>query len=151
MDREHGATPHPAYLLPGVVVGPRRWSMRRSIRFPRVARHEAAGAGQQDGGTAGLGEAVLPASTEDSSEPFVREGMAEDPLPEPLPGQARPDANGRCPRKQQVVRNGGCWRLLKLDREECEEVSGHLFKDACYVPGTSPPRRKPTSSPAREP
>jgi hypothetical protein len=114
-----------------------------------VAQPETGGAGQQDGGTAGLGEAAASVAAVDSAGPSFQEGVAEDPLPEPLPGQARPDANGRCPRKQQVVLNGGCWKRLSLEREECEEISGHVFKDACYVPG-SPPRRKPTSSPIRD-
>ena len=46
--------------------------------------------------------------------------MAEDALPEPMPGQTRPDAKGHCPLKQHLALNGGCWGTLKLDKETCE-------------------------------
>jgi eukaryotic-like serine/threonine-protein kinase len=116
---------------------------------PSVTEHETELADQQDGGTAGLGEAAASVAAVDSAEPSFQEGMAEDPLPEPLPGQVMSDVKGRCPRKWQVVLNGGCWKQLRLEREECEGIGGYLFKDACYMPVTSP-KRKPTSGPVRD-
>jgi hypothetical protein len=120
------------------------------VEAPTVAQKEAAGAGQADAGTAGLGDAVSTASTTDTPAPSGQEGIAEEPLPEPLPGQVRPDAKGRCPHKREVALNGGCWMELPMDREGCDLLSGHVFKGTCYVPIISP-GRQPTSSPTRKP
>jgi hypothetical protein len=111
-------------------------------------RQDAARAAKADTGPAGLGEAVVSASTVDAPEPPGRETLAEDTLPEPLPGQVRPDAKGRCPHKRQVALNGGCW-VEELDHEKCEALSGSVFKKTCYLP-VIPPGRPPTSQPARQ-
>jgi hypothetical protein len=116
-----------------------------------VTRREAAGASsQRDGGTAGLGEAASMASVEEAPPLLFQEGMAEDPLPEPVEGQATPDAKGRCPHKRQVALNGGCWTSLNVEREECESLNGQMFKDRCYVPGVPLKQRQPTSHPPRK-
>jgi hypothetical protein len=100
---------------------------------------------QPDAGTAGLGET---ASTEETSEASPRQAMTEDSLPEPLPGQTRPDDKGRCPRKQQVALNGGCWVLWERDKCEALDGNGQLFQGRCYVPALPLSRqRPPTSSP----
>ncbi|WP_407737883.1 serine/threonine-protein kinase [Hyalangium sp.] len=110
------------------------WSvLPRSVERPSFARKEAANKGRADAGTAGLGDAASSSSEEESPESLL-EVMAEDPLPEPLPGQTRPDAKGRCPRKRQVVLNGGCWLTFSLEPEECAGVNGQMFKGMCYVP-----------------
>ncbi len=120
------------------------WSVARHfVESPSFARREAADKDRPDAGTAGLGDAASIASEEGAPE-SSREVVAEDPLPEPLPGQMRPDAKGRCPHKQLVALNGGCW--VKLDRERCEALSGHVYQGACYVP-IVPPERQPTSGP----
>ncbi|HVG62987.1 MAG TPA: serine/threonine-protein kinase [Hyalangium sp.] len=111
------------------------------------ARQEAAEADKADAGPVGLGEAVVSASTMDAPAPSSREVLAEDALPEPLPGQTRPDAKGRCPHKRQVALNMGCW--VELEREKCEALNGHVYKSTCYVP-VIPPGRPPTSQPARQ-
>jgi hypothetical protein len=116
-----------------------------------VARAEADSASQQDDeDTTGLGEAASFISVQTFPAPSAGEVLAEDPLPEPTQGQARPDAKGRCPRKWQVALNGGCWKQLPLNREECEAINGHLFKGTCYMPITAI-GRPPTSSPVRDP
>jgi hypothetical protein len=117
---------------------------------PSVVQTRADSASQEDGGTAGLGEAAPTAATEDSSDPSVREGMAEDSPPEPLPGQARPDTKNRCPQKRQVALNGVCWVRLEVEREECEGLGGYVFKKRCYLP-IIPHQRPPTSSPTLKP
>ncbi len=111
------------------------------------ARQEGARDDKVDAGPAGLGEAVVSESTMDAREPSGQEALAEDALPEPLPGQTRPDAKGRCPHKRQVALNGGCW-VEELDREKCEALSGSVFKKTCYLP-VIPPGRPPTSQPVR--
>ncbi len=115
-----------------------------------IARRQAASASERDGGTAGLGEAASTTNPEALPPWLFQEGMAEDTLPEPVPGQARPDAKGRCPRKGQIALNEGCWTRLSVDLEKCEDLSGQLIKDTCYVPAFPPGRRQPTSVPTRK-
>jgi predicted Ser/Thr protein kinase len=122
----------------------------KHVEKPSVVQEEAGGASLEDGGTAGLGDAASTASTVASPEPSAREELTEDTPPEPLPGQTRPDSKGRCPHKWQVALNGGCWGPLKLEREKCEDLSGHMVKGICYVPIISR-QRQPTSSPAGKP
>lgn len=133
-----------------VVVAAGWAAWRASVEPPSVTRREAAGADARDAGMSGLGEAASSVSKEEVSAPSMREGMAEEPLPEPLPGQTRPDAKGRCPHKRQVALNGGCWMQISLDREGCAILSGHVLKGACYVP-MIPPGRQSTSNPASKP
>ena len=113
------------------------------------ACQEAADDEKADTGPVGLGEAVVSASTMNAPEPSGRDSLAEDTLPEPLPGQTRPDAKGRCPHKRQVALNGGCW--VELEREKCEalNLNGYMYKSTCYVP-VLPPGRSPTSQPAHQ-
>jgi hypothetical protein len=73
--------------------------------LPSLVRHEGGGALLEDSGEAGLGEDAASASTAASLTPSVPGVQAEDTLPEPLPGQARPDAKGRCPHPRQVPLN----------------------------------------------
>jgi serine/threonine protein kinase len=123
-------------------------SSRTSLMPPSSLRPDTALSHQEDGGTKGLGEAASPASavtSPDSSDPQV---LTQDTLPEPLPGQLRPDATGRCPHKRQVALNSGCW--VPLAREECEALNGQIFRGRCYVPAMSS-QRQPPFRPARKP
>jgi serine/threonine-protein kinase len=65
--------------------------------------------------------------------------IAADMPSTPLPGQPRPDASGRCPRRSQVAINGGCWLQLAADVKDCDE-DGYVYKGACYIPAFPPPR-----------
>jgi predicted Ser/Thr protein kinase len=116
---------------------------------PFGARQETAEAGKADAGPAGLGKAVVSESSMETPAPSGGKALAEDTLPEPLPGQTRPDAKGRCPHKKQVALNGGCW--VELEREKCEalNLNGYMYKNTCYVPVLSP-GRSPTSQPVRQ-
>jgi serine/threonine protein kinase len=111
-----------------------------------VVQEETAEADQPDAGPVGLGDAAVSAATGDTPETLGPKVMAEEALPEPQPGQARPDAKGRCPRKRQVALNGGCWMRLSADQEGCADYSGHMYKGSCYVP-IIPPGRSPNASP----
>jgi serine/threonine protein kinase len=106
------------------------------------------GARPEEAGPVGLCEAVVSASTMDAPEPSGRKALSEGTPPEPLPGQTRPDAKGRCPHKRQVALNGGCWvGLTDTEHEKCEALNGSIYKNTCYVP-VIPPGRPPTSQPA---
>jgi serine/threonine protein kinase len=125
-----------------------RWmTPGESVERTSVAQPEHAEQGQPEAGPVGLGEAVASASTEASPETLGPRVMAEETPPEPQPGQTRPDAKGRCPRKQHVALNGGCWMKFSVDQQGCAEISGHMYKGSCYLP-IDPPGRPPTSSPA---
>jgi eukaryotic-like serine/threonine-protein kinase len=124
------------------------WRTSVRPRQERSTTHWASPRAEQpDAGPTGLGEALASASTQSSHAPREVELLAEDTPPEPLPGQDVPDARGRCPRKQQVALNGGCWAEFQISAEECEEKGGSFFKKKCYLPITARVRR-PTSSPA---
>jgi serine/threonine protein kinase len=75
--------------------------------------------------------------------------VAQEPLPEPRPGQTRPDKSGRCPGRKQVPINGACWlEHLPMSAEECAENGGEFFKGTCYGPVLDPRKKpQPTSSP----
>lgn len=103
-----------------------------------------------DGGTVAVGDSALTAPVFSVQEaPSVWLTIALEMPPKPFPGQRRPDANGRCPRKVQVPINGGCWVKLDVSLKDCEE-DGYVYKGGCYAPAF-PPARQPTSSPAARP
>jgi eukaryotic-like serine/threonine-protein kinase len=113
-------------------------------------RTEPGKARLEDGGTAGLGDEAVATSMEASFAPSVPGGNPDDTLPEPMPGQVRPNAKGRCPHPRQIAREGGCWVKTLLNREECEMLNGVVLKGTCYLP--APLReRQPTSQPIFQP
>ena len=118
-------------------------------RVASVAKPSSSQADTPDAGPVGLGEAATSIPTPVPASPSASETMAADSPPEPSPGQAQPDTKGRCPHPQQaILLNGGCWLRLKVSREECEILSGHMYQEACYVPlFTSKPGRPTTSGP----
>jgi hypothetical protein len=77
--------------------------------------------------------------------------LAQEPLPEPRTGQARPDEKGRCPGSKQVPINGGCWlEQLPMSAEECVANGGVIFKGKCFGHALAPPKKPvPTSGPAK--
>ncbi|WP_224246317.1 serine/threonine protein kinase [Hyalangium gracile] len=118
---------------------------------PEVPLRSAPGgigaSGPADAGPVGLGEAAVSASTEDTPAPSDPGAMVADTPPEPEPGQAKPDAKGRCPHKQQVALNDGCWMKTSFAQEQCESVGGSMYQGACYLPIVSPKRRPSTTVP----
>ena len=120
------------------------WAVsQHPARKTAVARNEAA---QAEGRTTGLGDAVSSHAGKNTAARSTPQSMAEEPLPEPQPGQLRTNSKGLCPRANQVPLNGACWARPSLDSELCAEARGQMFKGACYIPLT-PPGRSPTSSP----
>jgi len=102
-----------------------------------------------DAGTAAVGD-TSPAEPQASTPPSTKKKpLAQEPLPEPRPGQARPDKKGQCPGRKQVPINGGCWwEFLPPSAEACTESGYVLFKGKCLVPANAPPRKsQPTSNP----
>lgn len=123
-----------------------RWTVPgQHSEEPAVARAETTEVDPPGEGPAGLGEAAATSMGQSPPSPH-QEAMAEEALPEPQPGQTRPDAKGRCPLKRQVALNGGCWLEIDLDRETCEGSGGRIFKKTCYLPTPTIPRQHPPTS-----
>ncbi len=97
-----------AVVMLGVTAGVWWLAPSKLPAKPELARAEASGPSQREGDSAALGETVAAMSQELFPSALTPEGVAENTLPEPLPGQAVPDAKGRCPHKRQVALNGGC-------------------------------------------
>ncbi|WP_224242480.1 serine/threonine-protein kinase [Hyalangium gracile] len=125
-----------------------KWSGEK----PLLAQERREAAAPREADTSGLGEAASTASTAQSAEPPVQAPLAQEALPEPQPGQVRPDARGRCPHKAHVSLNGACW--VPVNHEACDALgaayNAKLFKGRCYVPALSS-ERPSTSHPTRTP
>ncbi len=146
-----------ALAAAGVALAVGAWwaAASRPGEKPSVARAEPVEVGRADAGTAGLGDAAASTSTMAAPELQAPTAAAEDTLPAPVPGQARPDSKGRCPHKGQVALNGGCWFETSMDREGCEAAAlsgqmGSMFKNKCYMP-VMQAERQPNSSPTDKP
>jgi hypothetical protein len=103
-----------------------------------------------DAGTAAMGEAA-PTEPQDSSAPSAKkEPLAQQPLPQPRPGQLRPDEKGRCLGRRQVPINGGCWlEFPAMTAEECTDSGYVLLQGKCFSPALESPKQpQPTSSPS---
>jgi serine/threonine protein kinase len=96
-------------------------------------------------GSVSLGDASVVSSEPPGNAPAGRAVTQEVP-PQPLPGQLKPDANGRC-RKGQFAINGGCWLKASVDLQDCAG-NGYVYRGSCYVP-MFPPARGPTSAPMK--
>jgi len=104
---------------------------------------EARNTYKEEGDAASLGERARNAPSTWAKLPD-RDGISEEFPEQPLPGQLKPDAKGRCPKKQIVI-NGGCWFKVTVDLGDCPGV-GYVYQGACYVPGR-PTGRVPTAAP----
>jgi serine/threonine-protein kinase len=101
---------------------------------------------ENDGGTIAVGDSTLTAPVSTARAPSAWSTIAVEVPPKPFPGQRRPDGKGRCPGRQQVPINGGCWFKLTMNLKDCEKEDAYVHKGACYTPAF-PPARPPTSSP----
>jgi serine/threonine protein kinase len=113
----------------------------------------ASGSRAPDADTAAVG-GTAPTEPRASTSPATeKKPLAQEPLPEPRPGQLRPDKRGQCPDRKQVPINGGCWNDVSpaMDAQACA-ASGHvLFQGKCFVPANAPSKKpQPTSSPPEE-
>jgi serine/threonine protein kinase len=119
-------------------LGPGETGSLRTGTQPMVARTTSG----EEPDAVSLGETALKSSPE-RAKPSEGEGVTEE-LPEPLPGQPKPDAKGRCPKKQLAI-NGGCWFKVTVDLKDCP-VIGSVYQGQCYVP-VQAAAKVPTSAP----
>jgi serine/threonine protein kinase len=106
-----------------------------------------------DAGTAAVGNTTPTVPRASTSSAKEKKPLAQQPPPEPRPGQLRPDKRGQCPGRKQVPINGGCWLDVSplVDAQACEENGHVLFQGKCFVPVNAPPKKpQPTSSSAEE-
>ncbi|HEX8699121.1 MAG TPA: protein kinase, partial [Myxococcaceae bacterium] len=103
-----------------------------------------------EAGTVAVGD-TSPTEPQASNAPGPeKKPLAQAPLPEPRPGQIRPNKKGQCPGLQQVAINGGCWVESSLaNAQACSESGYVFFQGRCFGPALEPPRKpQPTSSPS---
>ncbi|HYI02051.1 serine/threonine protein kinase [Hyalangium sp.] len=122
------------------------WAARATLEVSSFTRAEASSEWAPDAVPAGLGEAAATMPLAEAPSAPNPEGMTEDTLPEPIPGQLRPDEKGRCPPRGLVVLNGGCWAEVAWAPEKCMELGGQMFKGTCYMPFLTRGRRPNSSS-----
>ena len=110
---------------------------------------QASNAPAPDAGPTAVGDTASTGLRAAAPPPEEPEPFAQDPLPQPRPGQARPDEKGRCPSPEQVPINGGCWaEQAPRTAKECAEIGYVPFQGKCYLPAPAPPKKPaPTSSP----
>jgi serine/threonine protein kinase len=135
-----------AASLGGAVALGASWMLSVPTQEQAEQVHASASEESRDGGTVALGETALTAPVSPKRPPSVLSVIAVELPPKPLPGQTRPDAAGRCPRRPQIPINGGCWVKVASSAKECDE-DYYVYKGACYGPAF-PPARPPTSGPA---
>jgi hypothetical protein len=90
-----------------------------------------------------LGDTSLSTQPE-REESADKEPIAQEIPKQPLPGQRRPDAKGRCPNRQVAI-NGGCWAKVDAAPEDCHG-NMYLYQGSCYLPMFTR-GRVPTSAP----
>jgi serine/threonine protein kinase len=102
-----------------------------------------------DAGTATVGDTSPTEPQAATPSPEENRPLAQESLPQPRPGQARPNEKGRCLGLRQVPINGGCWvEQLSMNAEECVESGYVPFQGKCYLPAPAPPKKPaPTSGP----
>jgi hypothetical protein len=100
----------------------------------------------EGGNAVSLGDTALKPSAAPTKDPTEKAIVLEVPK-QPQPGQRRPDAKGRCPKKQIAI-NGGCWLKVDLDPEDCHGIV-FTYQGGCYMPiKASGP--VPTSAPSKQ-
>jgi serine/threonine-protein kinase len=121
------------------------WMLSVQPREEAEQQHASMPEETKDGGTVAVGDAALTAPLPLSRSPSAWPTISVELPFKPLPGQARPDAAGRCPHKGHIRINGGCWVKLDLSLKDCDANYNHYtYKGACYGP-VFPPARPATS------
>jgi serine/threonine protein kinase len=105
----------------------------RSVE-PSKKTHVAEREEAKDGGTVAVGDAALTAPVAPERAPSMWSSIRAELPPKPFPAQRRPDGEGRCPGKELVAINGGCWAKLLVELKDCEATDGFAYKGECYVP-----------------
>jgi serine/threonine-protein kinase len=101
-----------------------------------VAEHQEE---TRDAGSVAVGDTVLTAPVASPHTPSAGTLIAMEVPPKPMPGQVRPNAQGRCPFKNLVIINGGCWMKVDDDSEDCTGTeNGFVYQGACYMPAMKP-------------
>jgi hypothetical protein len=96
-----------------------------------------------DVGTTAVGGTSPPEPQAFTAAGTEKKPPAQEPLPEPRPGQIRPDKKGQCPVRQQIPINGGCWIDVNslADAQACAGSGYVFFQGRCFVPALESPRK----------
>ncbi|MDC0710055.1 serine/threonine-protein kinase [Stigmatella sp. ncwal1] len=88
----------------------------------------------EDGGTAGLAQAVRSSAKKSEGPEPQRGGISREMPKGPFLGQRKPPC-----KSHEVEVNGGCWLALQDKRPPCGEET-FVWKGSCYWPSFLPPR-----------
>jgi hypothetical protein len=130
------------WLAAGLAVG--LWPGKPGSLRSKAPLTAASSGSAEEADTVSLGDSSVRAS--DASAKAPEDAIAQELPKHPGPGQRRPDAKGRC-FKEQIAINGGCWRKLNLEPDECRGHDVYLYQGGCYFPIPAS-RPQPTSGPA---
>jgi hypothetical protein len=136
------------WLAAGMALGlwPGQTGSMRTVERDMGARGGSAEA-QRKEGPVSVGETAMSSSDGAAKAPSGA-ALSEEATKQPLPGQRKPDAKGRCPRTQVAI-NGGCWVKVDLGADECRGTVYLWYQGGCYGPAFEPARR-PTSAPGQQ-
>jgi serine/threonine protein kinase/outer membrane murein-binding lipoprotein Lpp len=146
--RNWSPLPWLAPVTGGLLVAACSWQAV-SARIDRICTgvQTAAATKQRAEDPIAIGDNSVAAASGSTQAPSGKDPVASDTPEKTFPGQAKPDAKGKCPLPEQVALKDRCWVAHPMSAEACEG-SGHVFeKGKCYFPAFAP-RRKPTSSPS---
>jgi serine/threonine protein kinase len=137
-------------LAAAAVIGLLLWSSQPAPEPVSASREDHSGSRAPDADTSAVGDTSPTAPLASVKAPSGKKPLTQELPFQPRPGQARPDAKGRCPGRNQVVINSACWvEQRPIGAEECAE-NGYDFREGkCYAPVLAPRRQPPpTSSPS---
>jgi len=138
-----------AVSLAGPVALGAAWALRLRHQEDASTRQVAERGEAPDAGTVAVGDSALTGPVASPPPPSPGPAIGQELPSKPLPGQTRPDSNGRCPFTPHVPINGGCWVKLDVELKDCRGV-GYVYKGRCYTPAVAlqpPATSAPTGSP----
>ncbi len=119
-------------------------AVRVGLECTRLGSLSTQHADVPDAGSAAVGDSTELAPLDSAQE---QKALADEMPPEPRPGQTRTDEKGKCPGRQHVPINGGCWVEQPLTHAtECQENGFTLIKGQCYAPALLPHGKRPPTS-----
>ena len=116
----------------------------RTVEQPTVVQ-SAPGKSTRKEDSVSLGDTALD-DAETTEKLSSEKPIAMEVPKDPLPGQLKPNSNGRCPHEQVPI-NRGCWAKVNVDVEHCHS-NFFVHAGRCYAP-VYERVRKPTSAPQK--
>jgi serine/threonine-protein kinase len=135
-----------AASLAGPVALGAAWALRPRHQEDASTRQVA----EPDAGTIAVGDSAVTGHEAAPPSPSPGPAIGQELPSKPLPGQTRPDSNGRCRLPPEIPINGGCWLKLDVTPTDCRGPGFYVYKGRCYAPSLTllpPATSAPTGSP----